>query len=122
VEPEVGIEPTTYRLKANVPPRSWCLPADTRNQRLSVVHDVHAAERLVCHEWCHALVHDLAHRVVHDVDHPAILQRVAGPVPTEATHTVELDGSPLASARIRTTFAPGHRTRWSSRGRQTLSM
>src|SRR5690348_787305 len=39
---------------------------------------------------------DLAHQVVHHADHPAVLERVVGPVPADAADAAELDDGPLA--------------------------
>ena len=44
--------PTAYKVKARR--RSCCLPADTSHQRVAVVPHVYPAERISCHEWCHA--------------------------------------------------------------------
>ena len=44
--------PTAYKVTARR--RSCCLPADTWYQPVAVVPHVYAAERISCHEWCHA--------------------------------------------------------------------
>ena len=54
MEPEVGIEPTTYRLQGHSSTAIMLSTSGYAAPAVGGVHHMHPAERVSCHEWCHA--------------------------------------------------------------------